>query len=180
MVDFVKIPDMMPRPLLRAANLIGAITLTALFGCATTPPATPDGPRKIVLNGTSYSESDMGKIISWRCNDYVNGGRTLLEVGTFENARLGAFGFVLYDGGNAGEPTHYRRSGINHRWDWGPHTTEYAFIIKPDGTGLYYDFSSVQAGKSATASEVYRCYRNPPDQGHAQSSATGAMSLSGR
>ena len=134
------------------------MALAALSGCVTTPSAMPDGPRTIVLNGTSYGESDTGKLISWRCRDYVHGGRTLIEVGTFENTRLSAFGFVLYDGGNTGEPTHYQRKGINHRWDWGPHTTEYALIIKPDGTGLFYDFSLVRAGESAKANEIYRCY----------------------
>jgi len=40
-------------------------------------------------------------------------------------------------------------SGINRRWDWGWSADiggasggyQYAFVVKPDGTGLYYDFA---------------------------------------
>ena len=133
--------------------------LTVLSGCAVTPSTIPAGPRTIVLNGTSYTEADTGKLISWRCSDYVNGGRTLVEVGTFENARLSEFGFILYDGGDTGETTLYQRKGINQRWDWGPSKKEYAFIIKPDGTGLFYDFSSVANGATASPDEVYLCHQ---------------------
>ncbi len=92
----------------------------------------------------------------WYCQDFVDGGRILVEVGFFGDPSLEGLGFILYDGGYSGELTYYRRAGIEHRWDWGPNETDYAFVIQPDGTGLYYNFSSVSRAK---ASEVYRCYR---------------------
>jgi hypothetical protein len=47
----------------------------------------------------------------------------------------------------------------NYRWDWGPNKTDYSFVIKPDGVGLYYDFSYVQKGESIKARDVYKCYK---------------------
>ena len=43
----------------------------------------------------------------------------------------------------------FKVSGINRRWDWGwsvdlgdaSGAYRYAFVITPDGTGLYYDFA---------------------------------------
>ncbi len=68
-------------------------------------------------------------------------------------------GFILSDGGYSGAHTYYRRTGLEHRWDWCPNETNYVFVIKPDGTGLYYDFSSVPYGESTKASDVFQCYR---------------------
>ena len=143
----------------RIANVIGVITLVALYGCATSPSATPTGPRTIVLDGKSYSESDLGEFISWHCTDHGEDGRTLVEVGTFENSTYSAVGFVLYDGGYTGDFTNYQRQGLNNRWDWGTNDTDYSFLVKPDGTGLFYDFSSVPKGESIKANDVYECHR---------------------
>jgi len=125
--------------------------------CSTVPSAAPQGPRVIVLGGERLSEEDLGEFVSWRCLDYVDGGRTLVEVGTFANAELAGVGFVLYDGGYSGDSTNYQRKGINRRWDWGPSGAEYAFVLKPDGTGLFYDFSLAVEGESIKANEVYEC-----------------------
>jgi hypothetical protein len=109
------------------------------------------------LNGKTYSETDIGKFVSWRCEGFVYSSGTLVELGTFTDSKLSGVGFILYDGGFSGELTNYRRKGINHRWDWGPNGTEFAFIIKPDGTGLFYDFSSVPSGEQTKANDVYKC-----------------------
>jgi len=138
-----------------------SIALSALLitGCAVPPSATPNGPRTIVLHGENYSEADLGEFISWHCSDYINRGRTLVEVGIFSNHTLSDFGFVLYDGGYSGDSTSYQRRGINQRWDWGPNGSEYTFVIEPDGTGLFYDFSSIPDGESTKANAVYKCNR---------------------
>ena len=51
-------------------------------------------------------------------------------------------------------PASFRVAGLNRRWDWGD--SVYAFIIKPDGTGLYYDFSMSEDG-TAKPSGFYEC-----------------------
>ena len=145
--------------------LMGLVLFMSLSSCATflslapPPSATPSGPRTIVLDGEAVTEEDVGGLISWYCKDIVDGGRILVEVGFFGDPSLEGLGFILYDGGYSGERTYYRRTGLEHRWDWGPNETNYAFVIQPDGTGLYYDFSSVPYGESTKASEVYQCYR---------------------
>ena len=60
--------------------------------------------------------------------------------------------------GTQGEITLYRRTGLEHRWDWGDGAS-YSFVIKTDGTGLYYDFSTVPDGENTKASAVYKCYQ---------------------
>ena len=139
--------------------------LLSLFSCSTftsisTPPsANASGPRTIILNGREISEEDVGGFISWYCKDYVDGGPVLVEVGFFKNEKLKGIGFILYDGGYKGEMTHYERIGLEHRWDWGPNENDYSFVIKTDGTGLYYDFSSAKKGESIKAREIYKCYQ---------------------
>ena len=110
-----------------------------------------------MLGGKAYSEGEFGGFISWRCKDFVYSSGILVEVGIFANADMSDVGFVLYDRGNSGSLTQYHRQGLNHRWDWGPGGSDYAFIVKPDGTGLYYDFSSVPSGEETKAKDVYKC-----------------------
>jgi len=82
-----------------------------------------------------------------------------VEVGVLNDPTLDGleFGFVLYDGGYSGERTMYRRTGLEHCWDWGPNLNDYSFVIKTDGTGLYYDFSTMEDGESTKARAVYQC-----------------------
>ncbi len=76
-----------------------------------------------------------------------------MEVGTFENQLWEKTGFVLYEGSNKGKLTHYKREGLNRRWDW----DKYSVIIKPDGGGAYLDFTNVPAGESTHPDSVYKC-----------------------
>ncbi len=141
-----------------------AIAAVAFASCAVPPSAAPSepeatvGPRTIVLDGREFSEEDVGEFTAWYCRDFVRGGRTLVEVGFFDGPFSEKTGFVLYDGGHSGEITFYRRTGLERRWDWGPRS-EYAFVITPDNTGLYFDFSSVPEGETTTPREVYKCRR---------------------
>jgi hypothetical protein len=142
---------------MRATEAIVLAVVTIICAaCASTLPTVKSGTRSISLDDTKYSEEKLGKFNSWRCRDYVHDTGTLVEVGTFTMASLSKFGFVLYDGGNTGTFTVYQREGLNHRWDWGSEG-HFSFIIKPDGTGLYYDFSSVPSGETAKAKDVYKC-----------------------
>ena len=140
--------------------LIGVILL--ISACASPPTATSNkGPRTIVLNGQQFSEELLGEFISWGCHEYFGSKHILLEVGILPNTDSDSpirFGFILYDGGHSGDFAFYQRKGINHRWDWGPNG-EYAFVVKPDGTGLFYDFSNTPDGKSTTTNDAYKCNR---------------------
>ena len=130
-----------------------------LQSCATAPSSTNQGPRTIILNGTTFSEDELGRITSWRCVDYIGGNQTLVEVGYFSKPDYLGVGFILYDGSYSGKPTVYRKEEINHRWDWGADNDNYAFIIKPDGTGIYIDFSSGSVDGRKTPDDIYKCYQ---------------------
>jgi hypothetical protein len=119
----------------------------------------PTPARTITLGGSTYTEKELGPFITWQCRDYVSDGRILVEVGRFANEDFASTGFVLYDGSAAGEATSYQRKGVNQRWDWGPNGSDFAFVLKPDGTGLFYDFSNVPQGETTKANDVYKCTR---------------------
>jgi hypothetical protein len=122
-----------------------------------TSPANSPEPRTITLDGTVLSEEIVRELTSWLCSDLFDRlGRVLVEVGTFSDSDLTGIGFVIYDGGNSGSPTSYSRKGINHRWDWGPNGIDFAFVVKPDGTGLFYDFTNAN-GESVAAKNVFTC-----------------------
>jgi hypothetical protein len=142
----------------RSVKIIVTLILAPFVSsCGTLPSATPSGPRSIELNGELVTESDSLKFISWSCTDYFDKAETLIEFGRFDGLEEDAFGFVLYDGSAVGEFAVYQRRGLDHRWDWGPDGGDYAFIIEPDGTGRYYDFSSVSDGESTSSSGLYDC-----------------------
>ena len=83
----------------------------------------------------------------------------MVEVGFFGGRKQKGLGFILYDGGYTGEYTYYYRQGTNHRWDWGPNENDFSFLIKPDGTGLYYDFTGSPDGTTTKAEQVYQSHK---------------------
>ena len=54
----------------------------------------------------------------------------------------------------------FRVAGLNRRWDFGYDETKgsylYAFVIEPDGTGLYLDFSASSDG-AAKPRDLFKC-----------------------
>ena len=146
---------------------VGSFLIFIVLGLAsasTTPPSRPSsvtttGPRTIILDDKKYSENDVGGFISWFCYDFVYEEKgVLLEVGFFGDPDFKNLGYILYDGSYTGEFTLYVRTGIEHRWDWGT-DGQYSFVIKADGTGLYYDFTNVEKGQSTKPKDVFKCYR---------------------
>ena len=139
-----------------AAGLASVILVSA---CAVSGLPNPVGSREIVLEGILISEDETNIFSTWKCVEYYDGWRTLVEVGIFSNPDLSTTGFVLYDGKNTGVPTSYQRQGLNRRWDWGSNGSRFSFIVEPDNTGRYYDFSSVPDGESTESKESYKCYQ---------------------
>lgn len=99
----------------------------------------------------------------WRCfatSDYNN--KTALF--TLGRKRMGSseFGRVLV--ASTTQRASFRIAGLNRRWNFGDDESgdsyPYAFIIKPDGTGLYYDFSTSADG-TANASDSFNCLMSP-------------------
>jgi hypothetical protein len=115
--------------------------------------------RVITLGESLYSEISLGPFVSWGCREFFSDGPILVEIGRFEAASLSNNGFILYDGSSSGELTIYRRMGVNQRWDWGPNGGEFAFVLAPDGKGLFYDFSDVQKGETTNADNIFDCSR---------------------
>ena len=90
------------------------------ISCASFRPASyfDIGPREIILEGTAISEEEVGELESWYCKDLYDDALhkrspILVEVGFFDNPELDNVGFILYDGGNSGDYTHYQRQGLN-------------------------------------------------------------------
>ena len=136
-------------------NLLLLSLVLFLTGCA--QMTKRDTIRTITLDGESYSENKLGQFVSWGCRDSVHRGNILVEVGNLHDTNFTALeGFVLYDGTDTGSRGTYLRQGLNLLWNWG-YKGQYAFILEPDGTGLFYDFSNTKEGESKKADSVYKC-----------------------
>ena len=55
----------------------------------------------------------------------------------------------------------YSVSGLSREWafgrGFGSENFSYAFIIHPDGTGVYYDFTGLKEGEKTTPRGLYQC-----------------------
>ncbi len=108
--------------------------------------------RQLVLSGEVVSESEIGGVERWYAIDkYGKSNKVRFQVGYFKDEP--SLGFVLYEGGTRGKFAICYRAGINLRWDW----ENYSIIVKSDGTGLYYDFSSKKTEVSPR--ETFKVYK---------------------
>ncbi|MBO4640157.1 MAG: hypothetical protein J5710_10420 [Treponema sp.] len=111
--------------------------------------------RILILDGISISETAFGGVERWYAVDKYNYDSFVdevrFQVGYFKENNIG---FVLYGNGTEGEEAYFSRQGLDLRWDWGSYSRDgsdrfrYSFVIEPDGTGLYYDFSTSTDGTS--------------------------------
>lgn len=132
--------------------------LLALYSCGSMLNSTNSTGRTLILDGIAVADSNVNGFTNWYCKDFVYEGPTLFEIGHFNDPQLENSGYIIYEKGNVGTLTKYSRTGLEQRWDWVSNGEGYSFILKPDGTGLYYDFTSVPEGESTKASDVYKCY----------------------
>jgi len=120
------------------------------------PKKNLSNTRQLTLDTYSISETDLGGVERWYAVDkYSSNSAVRLQVGYFKERTIG---FVLYEDGTVGVEARFSRQGLDLRWDWGSDGANgynYAFVIQPDGTGLYYDFSTSTDGK-AKPREFYK------------------------
>jgi hypothetical protein len=108
-----------------------------------------------LLMETAHAED----IIVFECQSgayWAPEGKVLVEASIFPGSE---FGLVQVAGKDY--LAIYELKGFNHRWDFGSNVEEngfeYSFVIKPDGTGLYIDFSNAESGKLVRPSQLYIC-----------------------
>lgn len=140
--------------------LILFFLIIVFSSCVAMPPTPRD--RKLTLSGLEYSETDHGGVERWYVVDKYNYDELIEEVrfqvGYFKDANI--IGFILYEKGTTGEIAFFSREGLDLRWDWGAYgdSFRYSFVVEPDGTGLYYDFSTSSDG-SAKPRGIYKVYK---------------------
>lgn len=137
-------------------KFLSCLVLTfALAGCVSLPSNA--GKRELNLSGVSVLETDFGGTVRWYAVDKYNYDdfdfqEIRFQVGYFNDDN--SMGFVLYGNGATGDLAYFSRQGLELRWDWGSYISpkngesayRYTFVIKPDNTGLYYDFSTSTDG----------------------------------
>ena len=81
---------------------------------------------------------------------------------TSGNKAVDLIGMVFVAG--TAHAARFEVAGLNHRWDFGYNeggeTYRYAFVIEPEGTGAYYDFSTSDDG-TAKARRFFKCQLSP-------------------
>ncbi|SHK84096.1 hypothetical protein [Fibrobacter sp. UWB12] len=122
-----------------------------ILSCAGYIGFTPKD-RQLALSGKMVSETEFGGVERWYAVDkYGESSKVRFQVGYFRD--WPSYGFVLFGGGSQGEKAYFYRQGLDLRWDWG----DYAIIIQPDGTCLYYDFS--YQSKGVKPKGIYKAYK---------------------
>lgn len=153
--------------------LILVATLT-LMSCKSTTSSLSQ--RVLTLEDTKLVSGKPYFYTSWKCKDYVRGGKVIVETGLIDRINpnseqnivgtkdtLIGKGFVLLDDKNDGFFSEHSMDGINHRWDWeGESGNNYGIRIHPDGTGYYFDFGSSSIldmffRKSVTSTQTFMC-----------------------
>ena len=102
----------------------------------------------------------------WRCFALSdrNKGTPLFSLfrSTSGNEAVDLIGMVFVAG--TAHAAQFGIAGLDRRWDFdyneGRGAFRYAFIIEPDGTGAYYDFSTSDDG-TAKAKQIFRCQLSP-------------------
>lgn len=132
--------------------------------------------RVLTLNEIKLTSGEPYTFSSWKCKDYFEGGKLIIEVGVIDGISNNATvsnvdnefdilntGFILVDGKDSGFFAEYKIDGINHRWDWeGPTGKDYAVIITQDGIGNYYDFGvesfvDLFTGRASESKQIFKC-----------------------
>ena len=142
------------------------------ISCSLPGPNSPTDSQSQPREGrekTEAAESTVGdlQIETWRCfarNDYNKATAlfTLVRVRSGSEDLISTYGEVSVAGTTYS--TSFRIAGLNRRWDFGSDESRdgypYAFVIEPDGTGLYFDFSTSTDG-TAKPRDFFECLMSP-------------------
>lgn len=172
---------MMTRLILVA--VVNALTLT-LAACG----GGGDG-RLTITHPDPDMEQFMQAVRTWRCyassdfwKAFFQGATPLVDLYRFTHDYMGVppgdFGLVRIHSGEVVKAAVVRSVGLNLQWDFSDLDIEpaytgtprdllrdvmaqhrYTFVLEPDGTGLYYDFSTSDDG-TAKASQIFQCLRS--------------------
>ena len=119
--------------------------------------------RGLLRSAEWTSKIEKAEKYKWQCfatSDYNK--TTALFTLTRVRSGSGEFGEVSVAGTTYSAS--FRIAGLNRRWNFGYDESEdgypYAFVIKPDGTGLYYDFSTTSDG-TASPRDFFECLMSP-------------------
>ena len=113
---------------------------------------------------TGESPEEILGIQQWRCISGLDWAMYKVE-GGFSDKKVivrlsrpagkeGGFGEVTVAG--ITHPAFFAVEGVNLRWQFGD-DSQYAFIIRPDGSAGYYDFSGVDEEEKIGANQTYGC-----------------------
>lgn len=133
----------------KSARRIPAFVLLTLL--STVGVQAEDGPSATTEEWGCFSLLDFyeKKVVVWLTREIRSG----VDLG---------FGEVWVAG--VTHDARFEIAGINRRWDFGG-DMQYAFIIHPDGSGAYYDFSTVEDGGRFGPSQKFKC-EPLQDRGH--------------
>jgi len=113
----------------------------------------------LVAFSTANAQDEQEKVV-FECQAgawWTSGDEIVLTATMFPGMMIGGI-----DVAGTSHSTAYRVAGVNRRWDWGndgDDSYNYAFVIEPDGTGLYYDFSWTEKGETTNSRQVFSCRR---------------------
>ena len=123
----------------------------------------PEAQRGLVFMSFVTSDKPL-QMETWRCFAFSDYDRAtaLLTLVRVRSGGEDVVGEVSIAGVN--HFAQFQVAGLTRRWDFGHNedrgTYRYAFVIEPDGTGGYYDFSISEDGR-AQARDVYKCQLSP-------------------
>lgn len=154
--------------------LVVSITLLLAAGCETMPVSNGGDSS----GGSVQAEESESAIIEekWKCFSIYDDRKknVLIELERYKpwsevlgiepDDPLMIFGTVTAAGTT--NSARFSVEGLGRRWSWDlgdDDTYDYALVIKPDGTGIYYDFTLLEDGENTTGgSQVYDCVMSKP------------------
>ncbi|MDE0472643.1 MAG: hypothetical protein OXH57_11965 [Ekhidna sp.] len=134
-------------------NLFIILVAACLLSCGKDDDA---GPSKLmfVIDGKAI-EVNEDEVTCFKCTLKPN-GTSIWTAAYFNKDKTG----FIHIEGVGGTYTNYGKEGLNHRWDYGLDSEgnyRQAFIVLPDRTGLFYDFSNAEPGESVSPTEEFNC-----------------------
>ena len=109
----------------------------------------------LLLALSVLASADETQTETWCCSKLLFGDECLVRLTSQREGGLSGTGEVSVTG-----ITHsatFSINGFERRWDFGE-DYDFAFVIAPDGTGTYYDFSNSEDARAAP-SYIYLCER---------------------